>query len=198
MSSSLKVCITNSGIFALYDPKVRAILDLKLFVDSDADIRLARRLRRDINERGRDVKGVLDQYSRFVKPSFDEFIHPTVKYSDIIIPRGLDNTPAIDLVIQHISRQLTDRAQFLRPEQSQQTSSLSPNVKIMPQRPQLQYLHTIIRDKETNRHDFVFYAERLSRMVVEEGLKELPYKDVDIPTPTGAIYPGKYLTESVF
>ena len=83
------------GIFALYDKKVRDIMDMKLFVDTDADVRLARRckflifiiilillVRRDIAERGRDLKGVLQQYQRYVKPSFDEFIYPTVKYAD--------------------------------------------------------------------------------------------------------------------
>ena len=74
--------IIFEGIFALYDSRIRTIMDLKLFVDSDADVRLARRLRRDISERGRDIAGVLDQYARFVKPSFDEFIYPTVKYAD--------------------------------------------------------------------------------------------------------------------
>lgn len=176
------------------------MLDLQIFVDSDADIRLARRLRRDIKERGRDIKGVLEQYHRFVKPSFDEFIYPTVKYADIIIPRGLDNTPAIDLVIKHISRQLAERGQHHRQLQSAASYSelaLSSSIKILPQRPQLRYLHTIIRDAETSRHDFVFYSERLSRMVIEEALKELPYESIDIETPTGAIYHGKKLAENV-
>lgn len=75
-------------------------------MDTDSDVRLARRLKRDISERGRDVQGVLCQYSRFVKPSFDEFIFPTMRYADIIIPRGLENVAAIDLVTKHISNQI--------------------------------------------------------------------------------------------
>lgn len=158
------------------------------------------RVRRDITERGRDIKGVLDQYSRFVKPSFDEFIYPTVKYADIIIPRGLDNTPAIDLVTKHISRQLADREQYLRLEQSinpEPSAELSPNIYILPQRPQLRHLHTIIRNRDTNRHDFVFYSERLSRLVIEHGLSGLPYTQVDIPTATGCTYPGLKLSDQV-
>lgn len=64
---------------------------------------------RDIAERGRDLRGILEQYSRFVKPSFDDFIQPTVRNADIIIPRGLDNSVAIDLITKHIARQLEER-----------------------------------------------------------------------------------------
>jgi uridine kinase len=74
--------IIFEGLFVLHDSKIRKLFDLKLFVDCDADIRLSRRLIRDINERGRDVQGVIDQYERFVKPSFDEYIFPTIKHAD--------------------------------------------------------------------------------------------------------------------
>lgn len=89
-------------------------MDMKVFVDTDADVCLSRRLRRDIAERGRDVDGVLTQYARFVKPSFDDFIFPTKKYADVIIPRGLDNTVAIDLVTKHVELQLGERGLQLR------------------------------------------------------------------------------------
>jgi uridine kinase len=61
---------------------------MKVFVDTDADIRLARRLERDITERGRDLDGVIQQYTRFVKPSYDHYIAPTMTYADLIVPRG--------------------------------------------------------------------------------------------------------------
>lgn len=70
--------IIFEGIFTFYDPEVVKLLDIKVFVDTDADTRLARRLRRDISERGRDLNGVLLQYQRFVKPSFDSYIAPQV------------------------------------------------------------------------------------------------------------------------
>ena len=76
------------GIFTLYDLDINNELDLKIFVQTDDDIRLARRLKRDIVERGRTVEGVLKSYHRFVKPAFEEFVKPTMKYSDIIVPRG--------------------------------------------------------------------------------------------------------------
>lgn len=90
------------GILALYNPKLRDLFDMKIFVDTDSDTRLARRLRRDIKERGRDVVSVLAQYEKTVKPSFDEYILPTKRYADIIVPRGAENTVAIDLITQHL------------------------------------------------------------------------------------------------
>jgi len=75
---------------------------MKLFVDTDSDIRLARRVPRDIKERGRDLDYVLNQYMNFVKPVFEEFCLPTKKFADVIIPRGADNTVAIDLIVHHI------------------------------------------------------------------------------------------------
>jgi len=90
------------GILVFYYPAIRNLFDLKLFVDTDADIRLARRVMRDIEERGRDLETVLLQYTSLVKPAFEEFCIPTKKYADIIIPRGAENTVAIDLIKQHI------------------------------------------------------------------------------------------------
>lgn len=64
------------------------LLDMKIFVDTDSDIRLVRRLRRDISERGRDIAGVIKQYNKFVKPAFDQYIQPTMRLADIVVPRG--------------------------------------------------------------------------------------------------------------
>jgi uridine kinase len=77
-------------------------MDLKIFVMTDDDIRLARRLQRDIAERGRTIESVLLAYNQFVKKSYDEYIKPTMKYADIIIPHGRSNTVAIDFVIQNL------------------------------------------------------------------------------------------------
>jgi len=102
--------ILFDGILAFHSPELRDLFDIKIFVDADADTRLARRIRRDIVERGRDVLAVLDQYERTVKPSFESFILPTKQYADIIVPRGGDNTVAIDLLLQHIRLKLMERA----------------------------------------------------------------------------------------
>lgn len=69
---------------------------MKIFVDTDSDIRLVRRLRRDISERGREIEGVIKQYNKFVKPAFDQYIQPTMRLADIVVPRGRD-----PLIIRH-------------------------------------------------------------------------------------------------
>ncbi|XP_010150963.1 PREDICTED: LOW QUALITY PROTEIN: uridine-cytidine kinase 2-like, partial [Eurypyga helias] len=90
------------GILAFYSQEVRDLFRMKLFVDTDADTRLSRRVLRDISERGRDLEQILSQYITFVKPAFEEFCLPTKKYADVIIPRGADNEVAINLIVQHI------------------------------------------------------------------------------------------------
>lgn len=79
------------GVLIFYFPKVRDMFHLKLFVDTDSDTRLSRRVVRDVRERGRPLEMVLNQYDLFVKPAFEEFCLPTKKYADMIIPRGADN-----------------------------------------------------------------------------------------------------------
>jgi uridine kinase len=75
---------------------------MKLFVDTDADTRLARRVLRDMKQHGRNLEYILAGYTNHVKPSFEDFCLPTKKYADVIIPRGADNHVAVDLIIQHI------------------------------------------------------------------------------------------------
>mmetsp|Transcript_14401 Transcript_14401/g.45400 ORF Transcript_14401/g.45400 Transcript_14401/m.45400 type:complete len:239 (-) Transcript_14401:90-806(-) len=94
--------VVFEGILALYDARLRDLFDLKIFVDADADVRLARRIRRDIETRGRDLDSVLRQYMATVKPSFDEFCLPTKRYADVIVPRGAENDKAIDLIVSGI------------------------------------------------------------------------------------------------
>lgn len=86
------------GIFALYDEKIRNLMDIKLFVDTEADIRLLRRLTRDMNERGRTLDSVIEQYCMTVRPMHNQFVEPTKIHADIIIPEGGQNKVAIDLL----------------------------------------------------------------------------------------------------
>lgn len=82
------------------------MLDMKIFVDTDADVRLARRLKRDICQRGRDLEGVLKQYCNLVKPAFYHYIAPSMVHADIIVPRGGENEVAIGLIVHHVHTQL--------------------------------------------------------------------------------------------
>ncbi|XP_024207791.2 uridine-cytidine kinase-like 1 isoform X16 [Pan troglodytes] len=106
--------IIFEGIMAFADKTLLELLDMKIFVDTDSDIRLVRRLRRDISERGRDIEGVIKQYNKFVKPSFDQYIQPTMRLADIVVPRGSGNTVAIDLIVQHVHSQLEERELSVR------------------------------------------------------------------------------------
>ena len=94
--------IIFEGILAFYDKRMRDLMDLKLFIDLDDDIRLSRRIYRDIISRGRNMETVLERYHKFVKPAYNNFIKPTKEYADIIIPRGGSNTIAIDLINYHL------------------------------------------------------------------------------------------------
>ncbi|XP_072176248.1 uridine-cytidine kinase 2-like [Diadema setosum] len=96
------------GILVFYFKEILDLFDMKLFVDTDADTRLSRRVMRDVKERGRDLDKVLMQYVKFVKPAFEEFCLPTKKYADVIIPRGAENSVAINLIVHHIRDILND------------------------------------------------------------------------------------------
>ncbi|XP_067826021.1 uridine-cytidine kinase 1-A-like isoform X2 [Heptranchias perlo] len=89
------------GILVFYNQAIRDLFQLKLFVDTDSDVRLSHRVLRD-TKRGRDLEQILAQYTTFVKPAFDQFSLPTKKYADVIVPRGVDNIAAINLIVQHI------------------------------------------------------------------------------------------------
>ncbi|KAL5718048.1 uridine/cytidine kinase [Ranunculus cassubicifolius] len=99
--------IILEGILVLHERRVRDLMNMKIFVDADSNLRLARMIKRDTVEKGRDVQGVLNQYDKYVKPGFEEFVLPSKKYADIVIPRGADNLVAIDLIVQHIRTKLS-------------------------------------------------------------------------------------------
>jgi len=148
-------------------------------------------VRRDISERGRDIHGVLQQYNKFVKPAFDDFIYPTMKFADVIIPRGSDNLVAIDLVTKQVSRQLNERGLSLRAQLANlELKELPDTVKQLPASPQVESILTQLRDQDTGRADYIFFADRLMRLVVELALAELPHEDCQVVTPTGATYKG--------
>ena len=94
--------VVVDGILVLTDPRVRALFDVKVFVDTDADIRLIRRLQRDLVERGRPLGEIIDQYLTTVQPMHLEFVEPSKRYADVIVPRGGDNAVAIEMIAAKI------------------------------------------------------------------------------------------------
>lgn len=96
------------GFMILEDKRLRDLMDIKIFVDTDADVRIVRRIQRDIEERGRTLNSVIEQYLTTVKPSHEQFIEPTKKFADIIIPEGGFNTVAIDIMVSKVQSILTE------------------------------------------------------------------------------------------
>lgn len=94
------------GILIFAEPILRVLFDIKIFVDTDSDLRLIRRLQRDITERGRTTESVIHQYLSTVRPMHLEFVEPSKRYADIIIPEGGFNTAALDMVVSRIERLL--------------------------------------------------------------------------------------------
>ncbi|PLR93771.1 uridine kinase [Bacillus sp. T33-2] len=105
-----KDVIILEGILVLEDERLRDLMDIKLYVDTDADLRIIRRLLRDIKERGRSMDSVIEQYVTVVRPMHNQFIEPTKRYADIIIPEGGQNHVAIDLMVTKIQTILEQKA----------------------------------------------------------------------------------------
>ncbi|HZG71897.1 MAG TPA: uridine kinase [Chondromyces sp.] len=105
-----KDVIILEGILILEDARLRDLMDIKLFVDTDADLRIIRRMLRDIKERGRTIESVIDQYISIVRPMHNQFIEPTKRYADIIIPEGGQNHVAIDLMVTKIQTILEQKS----------------------------------------------------------------------------------------
>ncbi|KAL6319518.1 hypothetical protein AAG906_014194 [Vitis piasezkii] len=144
--------IILEGILVFHDQCVRDLMNMKIFVD----------------------------YAKFVKPAFDNFILPSKKFADVIIPRGGENDVAIDLIVQHIRTKLGQH----------DLCKIYPNVNVIHSTFQIRGMHTLIRDREISKHDFVFYSDRLIRLVVEHGLGYLPFLEKQVFTPTGSVYTG--------
>ena len=96
-----KVIIVD-GILIFENKELRDLMDIKVFVDTDADLRLARRIVRDVRERGRSMESVIEQYTNTVKPMHEEFVEPSKKFADVIIPEGGFNSVAVGMLIENI------------------------------------------------------------------------------------------------
>lgn len=94
--------IILEGIMVFENEELRDLMDIKIFVDTDADERLARRILRDVKERGRSLDSVLSQYTNTVKPMHDQFVEPSKRYADVIVPRGGENSVALDMIIERV------------------------------------------------------------------------------------------------
>lgn len=102
--------IILEGILILEDERLRNLMDIKLFVDTDSDIRIIRRIIRDMKERGRTIESIIEQYTSVVRPMHLQFVEPTKRYADVIIPEGGENQVAIDLIVTKIKTILEQKS----------------------------------------------------------------------------------------
>lgn len=171
--------IIIEGIYALYDKRLLDLMDVKIFVDTDLDVCLARRLTRDILYRGRDLEGALKQWETFVKPNAVASVTPTMQNADLVIPRGLENTTAIELMIKHIQKQLALKSSLhLRRLKSLGLGSRYPllafsQLKLLPANNHTAGIHSILFNKATDRTDFIFYFDRIANLLLELALEQL-------------------------
>ena len=103
-----KPVIIVEGILIFENEALRNLMDIRLFVDTDADVRLCRRIKRDVNKRGRTLESVLTQYQATVKPMHEKYVEPSKKYADIVVPEGGKNLVALDMIMGRIQRHLEE------------------------------------------------------------------------------------------
>ena len=105
-----KQVIIVEGILIFADEALRDLMDIKIFVDTDADIRLCRRIKRDVNKRGRTLESVLTQYQQTVKPMHEKYVEPSKKYANLVVPEGGKNFVALDMIVDRIQRHLNENS----------------------------------------------------------------------------------------
>ena len=98
--------ILVEGILIFADEELRKLMDIKIFVDTDADIRICRRIKRDVNKRGRSLESVILQYQQTVKPMHEKYVEPSKKFADLIVPEGGKNAVALEMIVDRIRRHL--------------------------------------------------------------------------------------------
>ncbi|MBA3889449.1 MAG: uridine kinase [Gemmatimonadaceae bacterium] len=100
--------VVVDGILLFVNERVRELCDMKIFVDAEADVRLIRRIKRDMNKRGRPLEEIIDQYLTTVQPMHQQFVEPSKRYADVIVPRGGKNQVAIEMIVAKVQRRLAE------------------------------------------------------------------------------------------
>lgn len=189
--------IIIEGILALYDHRLLDLMDTKIYVDTDLDVCLARRLTRDILYRGRDLEGAMRQWERFVKPNAVRYVNPTANHADLVVPRGLANETAIRLMIEHIQKQLAVKLalhmQLLSALGAHRPFDVAryDNVKLLPNNNHTKGIHLILFNVRLERLDFIFYFDRILILLIEIAMEQLTnYEPVTATTGLGYSFAG--------
>ncbi|KAF2143766.1 uncharacterized protein K452DRAFT_317213 [Aplosporella prunicola CBS 121167] len=183
------------GIFALHDPRVLDLLDLKIFADADGDLCLSRRLVRDVKSRGRDIEGCIKQWFSFVKPNFHRYVAPQREVADIIIPRGVENKVAISMITDRIQKILTTKSKLHQVELKRlgklaEETPLSSNVIVLQQTRQIVGVNTLLFDPQLPREEFVFYFDRIASLLIEQSIQCMHFETAEVTTPHNNPYLG--------
>jgi uridine kinase len=157
---------------------------------------------RDVKERGRDIEGCIKQWFAFVKPNYYKYVSPQRELADIIIPRGIENRVAIDMISSQITSTLATKStqhqlELTRLGKIAEDSPLSKNALVLQQTNQIMGIHTLLMEPATEREDFIFYFDRLAALLVETAVDGMSFKSVDITTPQGYRYAGLHPTGEV-
>ncbi|KAI2636026.1 uridine kinase [Xylaria nigripes] len=183
------------GIFALTDPRIMDLMDMRIYCEADADTCLSRRILRDVRDRGRTVEGCIKQWFGFVKPNFEKYVVPQRKDADIIVPRGIENRVAMQMVTQYIESKLLEKSALHRAALKSlaagfDSEPLSNKVVILKETPQLKAMNTLIQDMDTSSEDFIFYFDRFSSLLIEQALNNVHFKAWTVKTASENTYRG--------
>lgn len=186
--------IVLEGIYALHDKRLLDLMDLKIYVDADLDVCLARRLSRDIVSRGRELQGCLLQWEKFVKPNAARYVKNTMESADAIIPSLTDSTVAVELLINHIKSKLQEKSEgHLRELIKLGSYGSKPiheisSVHELEKTNQVRSIMTMLLDKTLKQDDFVFYFDRIATILLSKVFDHLPVSQrTTIETPTGSV-----------
>lgn len=187
--------IVLEGILALHDPRIMEMLDLKVYMEADADLCLSRRIVRDVRERGRTIEGTIKQWFSSVKPAFTKFVEPQREGADLIVPRGMMNKIAISMIVGQTRQILKDkslqhRADLERLGQGVEDQPLSKQVFLLEDKPQIKAIMTLLRNPATSSTEFTFYTDRLAALLVEKALDCHNFLPSKVRTPGDLEYSG--------
>ncbi|EGD75530.1 uridine kinase [Salpingoeca rosetta] len=190
--------IIFEGILAFCAAELRELLDVKVFVKEDDDVRLARRLVRDTKERGRDLEGAIKQYTTFVYPAFKQFIEPAARFADVVIPGGVSNSVGMDMLIGYVKKGYQARGFDLKQDIIDlRLTQMPKSFHQMPSSRQLVSLMTSMRDRDTDLDRFVFASERVMKLLIEFALSFVPYDSVQVTMSDGSSVTGKRVTKQL-
>lgn len=164
-------------------------------MEADADVCLARRIVRDVRERGRNIEGSIKLWFNSVKPAFSKYVEPQREVADLIVPRGIMNKMAIAMIVGQTreilnGKSLKHMADLERLGQGVEDQPLSQNVLLLQDKPQIKAIMTLLRNQATTSTEFVFYMDRLTALLVERALDCHNFFPNKVITPVGLSYSG--------